>query len=192
MRPIKTQSSYDNNFEAGGKRRKREKIKGVSKTRQDNIRDRQIAPIERMLRQMGENKKFKEQVAAGASEGDVYSFNDGEQDMVTGDCGEGGCAAFDEEGGEAEFIPKEPLSLRLADKIAGFRDSRQDWMKNKKATANKHRDFGFTNPNTRQTTYIGKNPFARARYKSLQRRIARSEGRGTAGGGGTQYIRASF
>ena len=160
MRPIKTYSSYDNNFETGGKTRKREKIQGVSKTRQDSIRDRQIAPIERMLRNMAEKKRREE----GESEGDVYSFeNNDVQDMTTGEnCKDGVCAAFDGDGGgEAGFEAKEPLSLRLANSIAGFRDSRQDWMRNKKATANKHRDFLHTNPNTRQTTYIGKNPFAR-------------------------------
>ena len=184
MRPIKTQSYYDNNFEAGGKRKRSKKLKGVSRTKLRKIEDRQFAPIERILRKMGERKQLKHQLAKGASRGDVYSFDDGEQDMVTGSCGPEGCAAFDEYGGESEHgkEKKPPLSLRLANSIAGFRDSRQDWMRNKKATANKHRDFLHTNPNTRQTTYIGKNPFARARYKSLQRRIARSEGRGNYGG----------
>ena len=186
MKPIKRHFSYDNGMQIA---RKGKKIKGVSKTRRDNISDRQIAPIERMLRNMAEKKRRKE----GESEGDVYSFeNNDVQDMTTGGCGPEGCAAFDESSGEAGFEAKEPLSLRLANSIAGFRQGRQDWMMDKKATANRHRDFVVTNPNTRQTTYLGKNPFARARYKSLQRRIARSEGREAAGGGGTQYVRASF
>mgnify|MGYP003119918213 CR=1 FL=1 len=176
MRPIKTQSSYNNNFEAGGRRKRSRKLKSVSRKRLNNISNRQIAPIERLLRKMGEHKQYKRNLEANASQGDAYSFDDGEQDILDGDCGPDGCAAFDEEGGEAEFIQKPPLSLRLADAIAGFRDTRQGWMHNKKANAADNKNFGYRDLDGR-THFIGKNPFARARYKSLQRRIARSEGR---------------
>tara|TARA_R110000824_G_scaffold183471_2_gene364497 strand:+ start:161 stop:721 length:561 start_codon:yes stop_codon:yes gene_type:complete len=183
MRPIKTQSYYDNNFEAGGKRKRSKKLKGVSRTKLRKIEDRQFAPIERILRKMGERKQLKHQLAKGASRGDVYSFDDGEQDMVTGSCGPEGCAAFDEYGGESEHgkEKKPPLSLRLANSIAGFRQGRQDWMNRKKDRAHGNKDFGYKDIDGR-IHYIGKNPLARARYKRFQRRIAKSEGRGNYGG----------
>ena len=91
--------------------------------------------------------------------------------------------ATEDERGEGK-----PLSLVLADLIKGGRDVRQSSLKKRKKRVGKRRELYS------KDKQLGmRNPLARARYKSLQRRLARSEGREEAGEeGGYQVIKASF
>ena len=85
--------------------------------------------------------------------------------------------------------PKDPLALRMANWMAKQRRDRQDRLADRKSNVLKRTTLE-TDPRRGEYREF-RNPFARARYRSLQRKEARSKGRSDAGGG-PQYITASF
>ena len=182
-------------MDAGGKTNPVSKgSRSVSKSKLEDIEDRQIAPIESLLRRMALKKELKK----GESKGDADDVNfdleggggepctevDGKTVCFTDASAEElGEMATEDERGEGK-----PLSLVLADLIKGGRDVRQSSLKKRKKRVGKRRELYS------KDKQLGmRNPLARARYKSLQRRLARSEGREEAGEeGGYQVIKASF
>ena len=168
-------------YRKGGKKKSR--FRKVSKDRLENIRDRQIAPIERMLRNIGMNKKMRDVMdPPDAGEGQMVCTKDG--------CEQGGAdAEKSADFNDPKNQPKDPLSLRVANFMAKKRRDRQDRLSDR-MTRTKKRTTLETDPRKGEMMEF-RNPFARARYRRLQRRKARSEGRGDAGGG-MQYIKGSF
>ena len=163
-------------YKKGGKK---SRFRKVSTDRLDDIRDRQIAPIERMLRNIGMNKKTR----------DVMDPPDAGEDTV---CTEEGCfvkpsqetvEAFNDPKNQA----KDPLALRIANWMAKQRQSRQDRLGDRMTRTQKRTTLA-TDPRRGEYREF-RNPFARARYRRLQRKEARSEGRSDAGGG-IQYIKS--
>ena len=159
-----------NIYRRGGKSSFR-KVKG---TRLSNIKDRQIAPIERMLRKIGERKKNKDvKDAPDGGEGQMVCTKDG--------CEQGGAdAEKSAELNDPKLDAKDPLALRVADFIKQRRQERQKRLKRRRGRASKRATLRV---GSRQDPlgYV-RNPFARSRYRRLQRRLARSEGRELAGG----------
>ena len=116
------------------------------------------------------------------SEGDSCKEVDGK--IVCGSYGYDQGAAADSASGEDR--EKKPIALVLADLIQGARDARQKSLTSRMENVGKRRELY-----SKDKQFGIRNPFARARYKSLQRRLARSEGREEAGEG-IQRIEASF
>tara|TARA_R110002020_G_scaffold134817_3_gene301052 strand:- start:56 stop:655 length:600 start_codon:yes stop_codon:yes gene_type:complete len=184
-------------MDAGGKTNPVSKgSRSVSKSKLEDIEDRQIAPIESLLRRIAMRQELKEGESKGdslgsegvdfsmGSEGESCTEVDGEIVCFTDASAEElGEMATEDERGEGK-----PLSLVLADLIKGGRDVRQSSLKKRKKRVGKRRELYS------KDKQLGmRNPLARARYKSLQRRLARSEGREEAGEeGGYQVIKASF
>ena len=192
MKPIKKSPSFAGGGPWG-------KPYGIGSTRINNIEDRQIAPIEKLLRSMDQRKKYKEAGSQGDDSTEVnidFGAGGGDDSCKEVD-GKMVCSAYDggsadggasSDGGGGETKDRKSLALSLAEGIANFRDFRQTSLGNRKSNVLGRRYFGTKN----NPTNI-ENPFAKARYKSLQRRLARSEGRENAGGGGgMQLINASF
>tara|TARA_R100001594_G_scaffold16704_1_gene34355 strand:- start:21 stop:635 length:615 start_codon:yes stop_codon:yes gene_type:complete len=173
--------------------------RSVSRKKLKEIEERQIAPIEALLRRIAMRQELKE----GESEGDAFSSES--VDFGSGSEGESCrevdgkivCGAYGYDQGDAadsaagEDREKKPLSLVLADLIKEGRDVRQSSLKKRLKKVGKRRELDL-DPSRSEQKLI-RNPLARARYKSLQRRLARSEGREKAGeDGGYQVIKASF
>jgi len=171
-------------YKTGGKRQ-------LSQSKTSKIRNRQSAPIESLLRRMAARKELKK----GESEGDNIvdlgdvDFGDGTQgescQVVDGKIQ---CASYDtssedlgEMATEDEKGDRKPFSLAIADSIKGFRDARQKGLKNRMKRVGRRRELDLA-PFDRSRVIEVRNPIARARYKSLQRRLARSQGREDAGG----------
>ena len=167
-------------YRRGGKK---SRFRRVSKDRLENIRDRQIAPVERMLRNIGMNKKMR----------DVMDPPDAGEDTV---CTKDGCFVKPsqetvEAYNDPKNQPKDPLALRIANWMAEQRRNRQDRLADRKSNVLKRTTLA-TDPRRGQYREF-RNPFARMRYRGLERKEARSEGRSDAGGGGgMQHIKASF
>ncbi len=166
-------------YRKGGKNKS--KFRRVSQDRLDNIRDRQIAPIERMLRNIGMNKKMR----------DVMDPPDAGEEQV---CTKDGCFVKPsketvEAYNDPKNQPKDPLALRIANFMAKKRRDRQDRLADRMSNVKKRTTLA-TDPRRGEYREF-RNPFARMRYRGLQRKEARSQGRGDAGGG-VQYIKASF
>lgn len=159
-----------NIYRRGGKRSFR-KVKG---TRLSNIKNRQIAPIERMLRKIGEHQKYKDvKDAPDGGEGEMVCTEEG--------CEQGGAdAEKSAELNDPKLDAKDPLALRVANFISDRRQARQDRLRRRKNRTSKRTTLRV-GPMEDPIGYI-RNPFARARYRRLQRKIARSEGRELAGG----------
>ena len=171
--------------------------RSVSRKKLREIEERQEAPIESLLRRIAMRKELKE----GESEGDSIDignvdFGDGTEGesckVVDGkvQCASYGTSSEDlsEMATEDEEGEEKPLSLVLADLIKGGRDVRQSSLKKRLKKVGKRRELY-----SKDKQFGMRNPLARARYKSLQRRLARSEGREDAGEeGGYQVIKASF
>ena len=170
-------------YKTGGKRQ-------LSQSERSKIRKRQKAPIESMLRRMAERKRLKE----GESEGDDIvdlgdlKFEDGTEGESCKEVnGKIECASYgpskedvqdmatEDEGGD-----RKPFSLAIADAIKGFRDARQKSLQNRMTRVGRRRELDLA-PFDRSRLIEVRNPIARARYKSLQRRLARSKGREDAG-----------
>ena len=171
--------------------------RSVKRSKLKDIEDRQIAPIESLLRRIAMKQELKE----GESKGDAEAST-GEIDFSMGSEGESCkevdgkivCGAYGYDQGDAadsaagEDREKKSMALILADLIQGGRDARQTSLKNRMKRVGKRRELYS------KDKQVGmRNPIARAIYKSLQRRLARSEGREDAGeSGGMQLIKASF
>jgi len=139
---------------------------------------------------MAERKRLKE----GESEGDNIvdlgnvDFGDGTQGESCKEVdGKIQCASYDtssedlgEMATEDEEGDRKPFSLAIADAIRGFRDARQKSLQNRMTRVGKRRELDLA-PFDRSRLIEVRNPIARARYKSLQRRLARSKGREDAG-----------
>lgn len=165
-------------YKKGGKKNK-SKFRKVSEDRLQNISDRQNAPIERLLRRIGKRKKERA----------VTDPPDAGEETV---CTEEGCYVKPskdtiEAYNDPKNQPKDPLSLRIADFIARKRVERQEDLASKKSKAQRRATLA-TDPRRGEYREF-RNPFARARYRSLQRREARSKGR-SAAGQGLQYIQS--
>jgi len=169
----------------------------VKRSKLDEISDRQNAPIEWLLRRIAQKKELKEGESQGDADNVNFDLDGGGGDSCKEVDGKIVCftdssaeelseMATEDEGGD-----KKPLSLTLADLIKGGRGLRQQSLKNRKKRVGKRRELDL-NPD-RAREFAVRNPIARARYKSLQRRLARSEGREKAGEqGGYKIIKASF
>ena len=170
--------------------------RSVSRSKLEEIEERQIAPIESLLRRIAMKQELKE----GESEGDALS--DFSVDFGSGSEGESCrevdgkivCGAYGYDQGDAadsaagEDREKKAMALILADLIQDTRDVRQSSLKDRLKRVGKRRELY-----SKDKQHGIRNPIARARYKSLQRRLARSEGREEAGeDGGYQVIKASF
>jgi len=170
--------------------------RSVSRKKLREIEDRQVAPIESLLRRIAMKQELKE----GESEGD--SMDIGDVDFGSGSEGESCrevdgkivCGSYGYDQGDAadsaagEDREKKAMALILADLIQDTRDVRQSSLKDRLKRVGKRREVY-----SKDKQYGMRNPIARARYKSLQRRLARSEGREDAGEeGGYQVIKASF
>jgi len=168
--------------------------RSVSRSKLKDIKERQIAPLESLLRKI----VMKQELKKGESEGDSISsegvdFNSGsEGDSCKEVDGEIACGAYGYDQGDVadsgseEERDKKSMALILADLIAGGRDARQASLKNRMKSVGGRRELY-----SKDKQVGARNPFARARYKSLQRRLARSEGREEAGED-IQRIKASF
>ena len=170
--------------------------RSVSRSKLKDIKERQVAPLESLLRKIVMKQELKE----GESEGDSISsegvdFNSGsEGDSCREVDGEIVCGAYDSDQGDAadsgseKDREKKSMALILADLILGGRDARQESLKNRMKNVGGRRELYS------KDKQVGmRNPIARARYRSLQRRLARSEGREDAAeNSGFQAIKASF
>ena len=169
--------------------------RSLSRTKLRNIKERQVAPIETLLRRIAMNQELKEGESDGdavASTGQVdFSFGS-EGDSCKEVDGKTVCGAYGYDQGDAadsasgEDREKKPTALVLADLIQGARDARQKSLTSRMKNVGKRRELY-----SKDKQFGIRNPIARARYKSLQRRKARSEGREEAGDG-IQRIKASF
>tara|TARA_R110000823_G_C15670187_1_gene473043 strand:- start:61 stop:624 length:564 start_codon:yes stop_codon:yes gene_type:complete len=176
MRPIKT-------YEYGGKSKPEHKGKrSVSRTKLKAIKNRQIAPFESLLRGIVAKQELKK----GESKGDSISsegvdFNSGSEGESCREVdGKTVCGAYGYDQGDAadsgseKDRDKKSIALILADLISERRDGRQSSLENRMKNVtrrelySKNKQFGM------------RNPFARARYRSLQKKLARSEGRENA------------
>jgi|5_EtaG_2_1085323.scaffolds.fasta_scaffold02513_7 hypothetical protein len=167
-------------YKKGGKKNK-SKFKRVSQDKLDDIRANRNAPLERMLRRIGMNKKYK----------DVDDDPDGGEGQMV--CTKDGC----EQGGadaekSAEFNdpknqPKDPFALRVANFMAKSRRDRQDKLADRKSRVLNRTTFA-TDPRRGEYKEF-RNPFARMRYRGIQRKEARSKGRSDSGQG-MQYIQS--
>ena len=159
-----------NTYRRGGKR----SFRKVKSKRLSNIKDRQMAPIERMLRKIGEHQKYKDvKDAPDGGEGEMVCTKDG--------CEQGGAdAEKSAELNDPKLDAKDPLALRVANFISNRRQDRQKRLKERKRRTSKRATLRV-GPKEDPLGYI-RNPFARSRYRRLQRRLARSEGRELAGG----------
>ena len=81
---------------------------------------------------------------------------------------------------EDERGDKKPFSLVLADLIQSGRQARQKSLKSRRSRVGRRRELDLA-PFDRARLVEVRNPLARARYKSLQKRLARSQGREDAG-----------
>jgi hypothetical protein len=167
-------------------------------TRQKDIRKRvQYNPwsVESMLRSIAKRKKSREAEAEGASKGDSIDFNlDGgegesckEVDGIIQCFDDPTAEELSEMATEDEAEVKEPFSLRLAESIARRRDRISDRLKDRESRLRPRRTLDL-NPENWGKYQKGpsvdlRNPFARARTRSLQRRQARKEGRKKKGTG---------
>jgi hypothetical protein len=174
--------------------------RSVKRSKLRDIEDRQIAPIESLLRRIAMKQELKEGESKGAIEdstGGVDFSMGSEGESCKEVDGKIVCGAYGYDQGDAadsaagEDRKKKSMALMFADLIKGVRDARQTSLKNRKKRVGKRRELDL-NPDPAREFSI-RNPFARARYKSLQRRLARSEGREDAGEkGGYKIIKASF
>jgi len=162
--------------------------RSIGRKKEQAIRSRQEAPIESLLRRVAMRKEMEE----GESKGD--SIDIGNVDFGDGTEGESckvvdgkvQCASYgtskedlSEMATEDEKGERKPFSLVLADLIKGTRDLRQKSLENRMKRVGERREIDL-NPD-RAREFAVRNPFARARYRSLQRRLARSKGREDAG-----------
>ena len=167
-------------YKTGGKRQ-------LTQRQISDIRNRQSAPIESLLRRMAARKELKEGESEGNYIGDV-DFGDGTQGESCQEVnGEIQCASYDtssedlgEMATEDEKGEKKPFSLVLADLIQSGRQARQKSLKSRRSRVGRRRELDLA-PFDRARLVEVRNPIARARYKSLQRRLARSQGREDAG-----------
>tara|TARA_R110001583_G_scaffold110181_1_gene259148 strand:- start:17914 stop:18507 length:594 start_codon:yes stop_codon:yes gene_type:complete len=168
--------------------------RSVDRKKLRDIKGRQSAPIEALLRRIAMNQELKEGESKGDSSGsEGVDFNSGlEGESCREVDGKTVCGAYGYDQGDAadsgsgEDRDKKSMALILADLIQGGRDARQSSLKNRMNRVGERRELYS------KDKQVGmRNPFARARYKSLQRRKARSEGREEAGED-IQRIKASF
>tara|TARA_A100001201_G_scaffold1761_5_gene4521 strand:+ start:4414 stop:4992 length:579 start_codon:yes stop_codon:yes gene_type:complete len=174
----------------GGKNPAKKGKRSVSQEKLSEISQRQIAPIEALLRRIAQRQELKE----GESDGDSISlgnvdFGDGTEGesckIVDGkvQCASYGTSSEDlgEMATEDEKGDRKPFSLVLADLIKGGRDLRQDFLKSQKKYFGGRREVDI-NPDRSEATMI-RNPFARALYRRAQKKLAKSEGRESAAQG---------
>ena len=177
-------------YDAGGKNPAKKGKRSVSQEKLSEISQRQIAPIEALLRRIAQRQELKE----GESDGDSISlgnvdFGDGTEGesckIVDGkvQCASYGTSSEDlgEMATEDEKGDRKPFSLVLADLIKGGRDLIQDFLKSQKKYFGKRREVDI-NPDRSEATLI-RNPFARALYRRAQKKLAKSEGRESAAQG---------
>jgi hypothetical protein len=162
--------------------------RSISRKKEQAIRSRQEAPIESLLRRIAMRKEIEEGESKGDSMdiGDV-DFGDGTQGesckVVDGkvQCASYGTSKEDlsEMATEDEKGERKPFSLVLADLIKGIREGRQESLKRRMKRVGPRREIDLDPDPARE--FAVRNPFARARYRSLQKRLARSKGREDAG-----------
>lgn len=162
--------------------------RSVDRERLGEIREDRNAPIESLLRRIAMKKELEKGESKGDSMdiGDV-DFGDGTQGesckVVDGkvQCASYGTSSEDlsEMATEDEKGDKKPFSLVLADLIKGVREGRQSSLESRMKRVGKRREVDLDPDRARE--FAVRNPFARARYKSLQKRLARSKGREDAG-----------
>jgi len=162
--------------------------RSIGRKKEQDIRSRQEAPIESLLRRIAMRKEIEEGESKGDSMdiGDV-DFGDGTKGesckVVDGkvQCASYGTSSEDlsEMATEDEKGDKKPFSLVLADLIKGVREGRQSSLESRMKRVGKRREVDLDPDRARE--FAVRNPFARARYKSLQKRLARSQGREDAG-----------
>tara|TARA_B100000424_G_scaffold174518_1_gene134731 strand:+ start:395 stop:973 length:579 start_codon:yes stop_codon:yes gene_type:complete len=177
-------------YSPGGRNPRSKGKRSVDKSKLSSISQRQVAPIESLLRKIAQRKELKE----GESKGDSISLGDvnfgdgteGESCKIVD--GKVQCASYgpskediSEMATEDEKGDKKPFSLVLADIIKGGRDLRQDFLKSQKKYFGKRREVDI-DPDRGSATLV-RNPFARALYKRAERKLAKSEGRESAGEG---------
>tara|TARA_R110000824_G_scaffold124333_2_gene282729 strand:- start:55 stop:621 length:567 start_codon:yes stop_codon:yes gene_type:complete len=182
-------------YRRGGRNPVNKGSRRVKSSKLDAISDRQIAPIEFLLRRMALKKELKKGESKGDADDVNFDLEGGGGESCTEVDGKTVCFtdASAEELGEMatedEKGDRKPFSLALADMIKGGRDLRQDFLRGQKKFFGKRRELDL-DPNRSSSTMV-RNPFARALYKRAQRKLAKSEGReDKAARGGFQIIKS--
>ena len=151
--------------------------RSVDQDKLDRIEGDANAPLERLFRTWGMNKKYKDvDDNPDGGEGQMICTKDG--------CEQGGAdAEKSAELNDPKNQPKDPFFLRLANWMNMRKGKRAENLADDLSDINKRKHFGREmdiNPDRQRAFYI-RNPFARAKYRRKQRRYARTSGRQIAG-----------